>query len=78
MQFDTAESDGIKSDLRIRCPKSSDFGSKPDESADRTIKSQNCIGLQSSKNLTEQSPGQQYIELLAVSGSASSDRCVGL
>ena len=31
MQSDFAKSDGIKSDLRIRWPKSSDFGPKSDD-----------------------------------------------
>ena len=44
MQSDIAKSDGRKSDLRIRWPKSSDFGPKPDDSAHR-IKSKNGIGL---------------------------------
>ena len=45
MQSDFAESDGIKSDLRSRWPKSSDFGPKYDDSTHRTIKSKNGIGL---------------------------------
>ena len=58
MQSDFAKSDGIKSYLRIRWPKSSDFGPKSDDSTYRIIKSKNGIGLESSKNLTEQSrPG---------------------
>ena len=32
MQSDFAKSDGIKSDLRIRWPKSTDFGPKSDDS----------------------------------------------
>ena len=40
MQSDIAKSDGIKSDLRIRWPKS-----KSDDSAHRIIKSKNGIGL---------------------------------
>ena len=45
MQSDFAKSDGIKSDLRIRWPKSSDFGPKSDDSTHRIIKSKNGIGL---------------------------------
>ena len=45
MQSDFAKSDGIKSDLRIRWPKSSDFGPKSDDSPHRIGKSQNSIGL---------------------------------
>ena len=45
MQTDFAKSDGIKSDLRIRWPKSSDFGPKADYSAHRVLKSQSGIGL---------------------------------
>ena len=57
MQSDFAKSDGI-SDLRIRWPKSSDFGPKSDDSTHRILKSKNGTGRQSSKNLTEQSrPG---------------------
>ena len=37
--------DGIKSDLRIRWPKSSDFGPKSDDSTHGIIKSKNGIGL---------------------------------
>ena len=33
MQSDIAKSEGIKSDLRIRWPKSPDFGPKADDSA---------------------------------------------
>ena len=40
-----AKSDGIKSDLRIRWPKSSDFGPKSDDSTHRILKSKNGIGL---------------------------------
>ena len=58
MQSDIAKSDGIKSDLRIRWPNSSDFGPKSDDSTNRIIKSKNGIGLESSQNLAEQSrPG---------------------
>ena len=58
MQSDCTKSDGIKSDLRIRWPKSSDFGPKSDDSTHRIPKSKNGIGLQSSKNRPEQSrPG---------------------
>ena len=58
MQSGFAKADGIKSDLRIRWPKSSDYGPKSDESTHRIMKSKNGIGLQSSKNLAEQSrPG---------------------
>ena len=45
MQSDIAKSDGIKSDLRIRWPKSSDFGPKADYSAHRILKSKNGIHL---------------------------------
>ena len=45
MQSDFAKSDGIKSDLRIRWPMSSDFGPKSDDSTHRIIKSKNVIGL---------------------------------
>ena len=45
MQSDFAKSDGIKSDLRIRRPKSSDFGPKSDNLTHRIIKSKNGIGL---------------------------------
>ena len=58
MRSDFAKYDGIKSDLRIRWPKSSDFGPKSDDSTHRIIRSKNGIDLYSSKNLTEQSrPG---------------------
>ena len=62
MQSDFAQSDGTKPDLRIRWLKSSDFAPKSNDSAHRIIKSKNGIGLQSSKNLTEQSRlvQQQY------------------
>ena len=55
MQTDFAKSDGIKSDLRIRWPKSSDFGPKSEDSTHRIVKSKNGFGLQSSKNLAERS-----------------------
>ena len=45
MQSDFAKSDGIKSDLRVRWPKSSDFGPKSNDSPHRIIKSKNGIGL---------------------------------
>ena len=45
MQSDFAKSDVIKSDLRIRWPKSSDFGPKSDDSTHRIIKSNNGFGL---------------------------------
>ena len=45
MQSDFAKSDGIKSDLSIRWPKSSDFGPNSDDSTHRIIKSKNGIGL---------------------------------
>ena len=51
MLSDYGKSDWIKSALRIRWPKSSDFGPKSDGSTHRTIKSKNGIGLRSSKNL---------------------------
>ena len=62
MQSDFAKSDGIKSDVRIRWPESSDFGPKSDDSTHRTIKSKNGIGLQSSKTLAEHSwPGTAVV-----------------
>ena len=45
MQTDFAKPDGIKSDLRIPWPKSSDFGPKSDDSTHRIIKSKNGFGL---------------------------------
>ena len=45
MQSDFAKYDGIKSDLRIRWPKSSDFGPKSDDSTHRIIRSKNGIDL---------------------------------
>ena len=45
IQTDFAKSDGIKSDLRIRWPKSSDFGRKSDDSTHRIIKSKNGFVL---------------------------------
>ena len=45
MQSYLAKSDGIQSDLRIRWPKSSDFGLKSDDSTHRIIKSKRGIGL---------------------------------
>ena len=55
MQSDFAKYDGIKSVLRIRWPKSSDFGPNSDDSTHRIIKSKNGFGLYSSKNLAERS-----------------------
>ena len=55
MQSDFATSDRIKSDMRIRWPKSSDFGIKSDDPTHRIIKSKNGFGLWSSKNLAERS-----------------------
>ena len=79
MQSYFASSDGIKSDLRIRCPKSSDFGPKSDDSTNRILKSENGIGLYSSKNLAEQTrPGTAAVRGTHKSTSTSSDRCVGL
>ena len=46
MQSDFPKSEGIKSDLRIQWPKSSDFGPKSDDSTHRITKSKNGIGLQ--------------------------------
>ena len=43
--FFFAKSDVIKSDLRTRWPKSSDFGSKSDDSTYRIIKSKKGMGL---------------------------------
>ena len=48
MQSDFAKYDGIKSNLRIRWPKSSDFCPKSEDSTHRNIKSKNGIGLKSS------------------------------
>ena len=77
MRSDFAKYDGIKSDLRIRWPKSSDFGPKSDDSTHRIIRSKNGIDLYSSKNLTEQSrPGTAAVR--GTHKSASNDRCVGL
>ena len=53
MQSDFAKSDGIKCDLRIRCPKSSDLGPKSDDSTHRILTSTNGIGFSSSKNVAE-------------------------
>ena len=44
LQPDFAKYDGIKSVLRIRWPKSSDFGPKADESTHRIIKWKKGIG----------------------------------
>ena len=55
MQSDFAKPDGIRADLRIRWPKTSDFVSKSNDPAHRVIKSKNGIVLQSSKTLPEQS-----------------------
>ena len=44
MQSDFAKSDGVKYYLRIRWPKSLDFGPKSDDSTHRIIKSKNGIG----------------------------------
>ena len=77
MQSDFAKSDGMISDLRIRWPKSSDFGPKSDDSTHLTIKPKHVIGLQSRKHRTEQSRP----DITAVRGthkSTSSDRCVVL
>ena len=45
MKSDFAKSDGLKSDLRIRWPKSSDFGPKSADLTHGIIKSKNGIGL---------------------------------
>ena len=45
MQSDFAKSDRIKLDLKIRWPKSSDFGPKSDDWTHRIIKSKNGFGL---------------------------------
>ena len=45
MRSDFAKSDEVKSDLRIRWPKSSDFGPKSDDLTHRVIKSKNGIGF---------------------------------
>ena len=77
--FTLLQSDGIKSDLRIRWPNSLDFGPKSDDSTHRILESKNGIVLLSSKNLTEQSrPGTAAVRGTHKSTSASSDRCVGL
>ena len=57
MQSDSAKSDGPKSVLKIRWPKSSGFVSKPDESAHRILKSKKASVFYSNTNLTEQSMG---------------------
>ena len=63
--------------MRIRWPKSSDFGPKSDDWTHRIIKSKNGIGLSSSKILTEQSrPGTAAVR--DTHKSTSSDRCLGL
>ena len=51
MQSDTAQSDGIKSDLRIRWPKS-DFGPKSDDSVHRILNFEMTFVFLSSKNVT--------------------------
>ena len=63
MQSDIAKSDGIKSSLRIRWPKSLDVGPKFDDSVHRILKSKNGIGLSSRKRVTEQSLVQQQYEV---------------
>ena len=80
MQSDFAKSDGIKSGLRIRWPKSLDFGPKYVDSTHRIIKPKNGIGLQSSKNLAERSRYSSGDTARGIhrSTSTSSDRCVGL
>ena len=45
MQSNFAKPDGIKSDSRIRWPKSSDFGPKSDDSTHRILKSKNGIAF---------------------------------
>ena len=45
MQSNFAKSNGIKSDLRIRWSKSSDFGRKSDDSTHQIIKSKNGNGV---------------------------------
>ena len=45
MESDFAKSDGIKSDMSIRWPKSSDFGPKFGDSTHRSLKSKNSTGL---------------------------------
>ena len=59
MHSDRAKSDGTKSDLSIRWPKSPDFRSKSDDSAHLILKSKNGIRPQSSKNLIDRSLVQQ-------------------
>ena len=46
-------SDGKKSDMRIRWPKSSEFRPKSDDWAHRILRSKNSIGLQG-KNVAKQ------------------------
>ena len=58
-----SKSIGIKSYLRIRWPKPSDFGPKSDDSAHRILKSKNGIGISSCRNVTEQSLVQQQYEV---------------
>ena len=52
MQSDIAKSDGIKSNFKIRWPKS-DFGPQSDDSVHRTLTSKKGIGLFSSKNVAK-------------------------
>ena len=79
MQSDFAKCDGIKSDLRIRWPKSSDFGPKSDDSTHRIIQIEKWHRSLIKKNLTEQSrPGTAAVRGTHKSTCTSSDRCVGL
>ena len=78
MQSDCTKSDGIKSDLRIRWPKSSDFGPKSDDSTHRTIKSKNGIGLSSSKNLVSRAGLVQQQWCTLTYEYEYSDQSVGL
>ena len=60
MQSESTKCDGTKSDLRIRCPKSSDFGPKEDP-VHRILESKNSIGQ--SRSLTEQTLVQEQYDV---------------
>ena len=53
-----SKSDGKRSDMGIRWPKSSEFGPKSDDWAHRILRSKNSIGLHG-KNVTEQNSVRQ-------------------
>ena len=76
MQSDFTKSDGMKYDLKVRWPKSSDFGPSDDFSpSDYQI--ENGIDLSSRTSQTEQSrPGTAAVR--GTHKSTRSDRCVGL